>query len=139
MRILVIDDDDIEMPQTCDLLKLEGHEVLQIKDSSNIEESIKNFAPDGIILDLMIPDLNLPQKDINGGYTTGAYLYKNVINKIAHGIPFVVYSGTAIEVDFIKEDLDSLKAYEEYSGTIEKGDDEDLILKYLLGHRKKGG
>ena len=83
MRILVFDEDTKHMPIICDVLRQKGHSVVQVTDWKEIEQSISDFKPEGLVIDLMMPSLDCPPDTCSGGYTTGAYIYKNIIHKVA--------------------------------------------------------
>lgn len=131
MHILIFDEDPKHLPILCDLLRQKGHTVLQVKDQQELEKSINVFKPEGIVIDLMMPSLNCPPDMCSGGYTTGGYIYRNIINKIAPGIPFIVYTATVVEVSFINKEIQELKKFKEYRWVLEKGCNEELIVQYL--------
>ncbi len=133
MRILIFDEDTKHLPHLCDVFIQEGHSVKQVTDWKKLDETIREFRPEGILVDLMVPPFNLPADECNGGYTTGVYVYKNIINKIAKGIPFIIFSGTELGVQFVHEAIESLKDYEEFKGVLPKGTDEDEIIMLLSG------
>lgn len=131
MRILIFDEDTKHLPQLCDVLRQEGHEVTQVMDWKNLETEIAELAPEGIVIDLMIPPLDLPVSGCSAGYTTGVYVYMTFINKYAPGIPFVVFSGTELGLNFISKEVKKLESYAEFRGVLSKGCDEELIIEFL--------
>jgi DNA-binding NtrC family response regulator len=140
MKLLIIDDDNRQMSHVCGLLRRMGHSVVQVKEWYKVKENIEEFSPEGIILDLMIPAVGLPIEEAekcNGGYTTGVYIYHQIIHNIASGIPFVVYTGLPLDVRNIDKEVSSLTKYKEFKGVIGKGDDiEELIINKLKKERK---
>lgn len=58
-RILIIDDAEANLKLLEDLLAKEGfHQVISTADSTTAMDLFKAFAPDLILLDLMMPDLD---------------------------------------------------------------------------------
>ena len=54
-RILLIEDDDATLKLYTEVLKKEGWSVSQYKTGNIIPVTIKNFKPDIILLDIMLP------------------------------------------------------------------------------------
>ncbi len=131
MKVLILDEDDRQMPQTCDLIEQQGHEVCQVKDWRELESTIREFKPDAFVIDLMIPALGLPIDECSGGYTTGAYLYINVVRKLSPKSPFVVFSASCLDIPLMKTAIKKLKKYSEFRGVLSKGQDEERIVVAL--------
>lgn len=131
MRILVIDEDTEDMPQFCDGLKQLRHSVVQCSDWKQLETSLSEFKPEAIILDLMMPCSDLPSEECHAGFTTGAYLYGNVIHKLAPGVPFVVLSAAYQGTTPVRTAISRLKEFREFAGVFSKGAAEEDVLKAL--------
>lgn len=131
MNILIFDEDERQIPQTCDVLKQLGHQVKHLTKWEKLKEELQNFKPEGLVLDLMLPAINLPSEECGGGYTTGAYVYKTIIHEILPGIPFVVYSATDLGLHKIREAISELEKFNEYRGVLAKGCDEEEIIETL--------
>jgi len=56
MKILIAEDEKLFANLISDFLKTEGHSVEVIFEPSNISDTINNFAPDLILLDLYFPN-----------------------------------------------------------------------------------
>jgi CheY-like chemotaxis protein len=55
-RILVVEDNPLNRELLCDWLEMEGHEVLSVEDLSAAMRSIKDHAPDAVLLDVQLGD-----------------------------------------------------------------------------------
>ena len=133
MKILVIDDDVIDIPHMCDGFKQLRHEILHIKSVDELDQ-IDKFKPQSLILDLMMPCKQLPKEKCNGGYTTGASLYKDILYKRLIGVPFVVLTAAQTQTSVIQLAIQELSQYSEYRGIIEKGlTTEETIIEQLEG------
>jgi len=58
MRVLVIEDHPLDMKLLCVLVSSGGHEVLQASCATEALEVIERCAPDVILADLHLPDLD---------------------------------------------------------------------------------
>lgn len=54
-RILVVEDDSDLNNAYCIILRHEGHEVVEAFDGKEALEKLKNFEPDLVLLDLLMP------------------------------------------------------------------------------------
>src|SRR5271165_5391641 len=54
-RILVVEDDRDLNKAYCIILKLEGHEVVSAYDGKEALAKLKDFAPELVLLDLLMP------------------------------------------------------------------------------------
>lgn len=131
MRILIYDEDKVQVPHIIDVLRQYNNDVVQVTDWKELRKIIKEFVPEGIVIDLMIPAVGLPSDQCSGGYTTGVYIYKTIIHDIAKGVPFIAYSGVELGVNFIQKGIDELKMFEEYKGVLQKGCEENNIVTLL--------
>ena len=87
-RILVIEDDYANRLFFSDFLTYSGFVVSALADGLNLEQHLKEFQPDLLLLDLGLPDID--------GYT----LIKIIrISHEWHSLPIVVVSGYAFEED----------------------------------------
>ncbi|WP_133365974.1 response regulator [Qipengyuania sediminis] len=57
-RILVVEDNDLNRKLFCDVLKANGFEVLPVADGQQVIASAKKFAPDGVVLDIQLPNIS---------------------------------------------------------------------------------
>ena len=133
-RLLVIDDDSRSTPALCDCLRQLGCLVLHALPSEDIEECIAEFRPDGIILDLMMPPpQGVGRAELGSGYTTGAYLCREVIAKAAPSVPFVILTGADPSCTPVARAMDTLRGLDGFRGLLEKTGDEKYVLKKLFG------
>lgn len=56
-KILIVDDDHDLLELTCLVLEKDGHSVSILADSTKIIEEVKNTAPDVILMDLWMPEV----------------------------------------------------------------------------------
>jgi DNA-binding response OmpR family regulator len=54
-KIIVVEDDEQALAFMAEVLTLDGHEPIAVKDSSKAMEIAKSTTPDAILLDLMMP------------------------------------------------------------------------------------
>jgi len=57
-RILIVDDDPTSLKTVEGVLTLHGYEIQTSAHAQDIENKVKEFAPDLIIMDLMMPDVD---------------------------------------------------------------------------------
>lgn len=55
LRILVADDDHDLVLSLCTLLRDEGHEVRSVHHGGDVVETVAEFAPDALLLDIGLP------------------------------------------------------------------------------------
>jgi CheY-like chemotaxis protein len=133
MRLLVVDEDVRSVPHICDDFRDLGHEVLQVVDWHMLRDSISTFRPEGIALDLMMPRIGIPATE--SSYTTGSYVYHNVLHPLCPGIPFVVFSAARLDVAIIKQATESLSRYPEFRGVLSKGCPSKSVIAQLTRSR----
>jgi two-component system cell cycle response regulator DivK len=54
-RVLVVEDNELNLKLFCDLLKAHGHETGAVKDGRDAYERAREFEPDLIITDIQLP------------------------------------------------------------------------------------
>ncbi len=57
-RILIVEDDDAISTGLTAALELDGHRALVVSDGVTALEQIEQWAPDLVLLDLMLPELD---------------------------------------------------------------------------------
>ncbi len=57
-KILVVEDNALNIKLFCDLLKAHGHDAQPVTDSRDALEAARAFAPDLIITDIQLPHLS---------------------------------------------------------------------------------
>ena len=57
-KILIVEDNALNIKLFCDLLAAHGHEPEAVTDSRNALEAAQNFAPDLVITDIQLPHLS---------------------------------------------------------------------------------
>ena len=58
MRIVYIDDDELLLQVAAAFVSAEGHEICCVNDPGEAIESVLAFAPDLVLLDVMMPDID---------------------------------------------------------------------------------
>ena len=56
--VLVVEDNDLNMKLFCDLLEAHGYRTLQLRDGRNVLETVRNEAPDLILMDIQLPEVS---------------------------------------------------------------------------------
>lgn len=54
-RVLVVEDNELNLKLFCDLLRAHGHETAAVRDGREAFDSARAFAPDLIITDIQLP------------------------------------------------------------------------------------
>jgi two-component system cell cycle response regulator DivK len=57
-RVLVVEDNELNLKLFCDLLRAHGHEVLACRDGRDALENARAFAPDLVITDIHLPHVS---------------------------------------------------------------------------------
>jgi CheY-like chemotaxis protein len=57
-KILIVDDDPTSLRSVESMLTSAGYEVHAILHAQNIEQNVENFAPDLIVMDLIMPNVD---------------------------------------------------------------------------------
>ena len=57
-RILIVEDNALNIKLFCDLLAAHGHEPQAVTDSRNALEAAQNFSPDLVITDIQLPHVS---------------------------------------------------------------------------------
>jgi CheY-like chemotaxis protein len=135
LKILIYDEDTYSgtIEEFCERLERLGETAEQVTDWNRLPDRIREFKPDALLIDLMIPALGLPSDECGDGYTTGAYVYRSKARDIGHQIPFAVFTAADIKTTRIRKAIDSLKSLPEYRGTFQKGEDAEVVLAALRG------
>jgi two-component system cell cycle response regulator DivK len=57
-RILVVEDNELNLKLFCDLLRAHGHETRAVSDGRLVLDEARAFAPDLIIMDIHLPHIS---------------------------------------------------------------------------------
>jgi len=57
-RILVVEDNELNLKLFCDLLKAHGHEARAVSDGREVLQEARSFAPDLVIMDIHLPHIS---------------------------------------------------------------------------------
>ena len=57
-RILVVEDNELNLKLCCDLLKAHGHETRAVSDGREVLKEAGSFHPDLIIMDIHLPNVS---------------------------------------------------------------------------------
>lgn len=105
-KILVVDDEPATLKLVSGLLEAENYEVVQASDGLEALQVIQREAPDLVVLDVMMPEIN--------GYDV---CYQLHFNKEYHTIPVILLTkrekeidsriGERANIDYIPKPIDS--------------------------------
>lgn len=90
-RIFIADDDEIIVDSLSKLLTISGFEISSTRNPKEVVSKIKNFKPDLVLMDLLMPGL--------GGIELCEILNSD---KDTEGIPIIVISALAGQADIKK-------------------------------------
>lgn len=57
-RVLVVEDNELNLKLFCDLLRAHGHEVLPLRDGRDLLAQAHEFRPDLVITDIHLPHVS---------------------------------------------------------------------------------
>jgi two-component system cell cycle response regulator DivK len=57
-RVLVVEDNELNLKLFCDLLRAHGHEVEPVRDGREAVERARAFEPDLVIMDIQLPHVS---------------------------------------------------------------------------------
>jgi two-component system cell cycle response regulator DivK len=57
-RVLVVEDNELNLKLFCDLLRAHGHEVLPLRDGRDVLAQAQGFLPDLVITDIHLPHVS---------------------------------------------------------------------------------
>lgn len=57
-RVLVVEDNELNLKLFCDLLRVQGHEALGVTDGREALAKARDFTPDLIIMDIHLPHIS---------------------------------------------------------------------------------
>lgn len=110
-KVLVVEDDKSMLDAVAMILKFEGYEVCTARNGRLALEVLKNYKPDLILLDMVMPEMN------------GWEFAENYAKKFEHRTPIIVLTGAADPVQRAK-DVQAV-------GYIEKPYEIDELLKVV--------
>ena len=90
-KVLVVEDNELNLKLFCDLLMLKGHEVIISKDGFNILTIVSEQLPDLILMDIQLADIS------------GLELIKILKNNPkTHKIPIIVITAFAMKNEVMR-------------------------------------
>ena len=90
-KVLVVEDNELNLKLFCDLLMLKGHEVIISKDGFNILAIVSEQLPDLILMDIQLADIS------------GLDLIKILKNNPkTHKIPIIVITAFAMKNEVMR-------------------------------------
>ena len=90
-KILMVEDNELNMRLFSDLLKSKGHQVFQCNEGKEALPQAKKLKPDLILMDIQMPDVN--------GYEATKKIRS--LNKWASKIPIIGMTGSSFKEDRI--------------------------------------
>lgn len=57
-RVLVVEDNELNLKLFCDLLRAHGHDVLPLSDGRDLLSQARTFLPDLVITDIYLPHIS---------------------------------------------------------------------------------
>jgi two-component system phosphate regulon response regulator PhoB len=85
-RILIFEDDVTSMFILSTCLNEAGHQVQEMNDACAVEKTVREFEPDIVITDIMMPGF------------TGSHVYQIIRQKFGPKLPVLVSSATGLRV-----------------------------------------
>ena len=87
-RVMIVEDNELNMKLFNDLLENEGHETILIRDGDRVQERVREEMPDLVIMDIQLPQVS------------GLDLTKNLKDdaQVAH-IPVIAVTAFAMKGD----------------------------------------
>lgn len=91
LNLLVVDDDPDLLELVCFQMQLAGFGVLGLPDARSIEQSILEFAPHVVLLDIYLPG------------ASGLDICRNLKSALCKDIPIILYSAGKISPQAVAE------------------------------------
>jgi CheY-like chemotaxis protein len=122
MKVLLVDDNYVDMKEFCDELVLEGHQVHHAHDYEQLRDFCdKGETYDGIILDLMLPpDHGIDVTESMYGYRSGQLLYEGLIRHSYPDVPFVILTAVDKSTEVYQHVLEDMSKYNIFRGCFNK-------------------
>jgi two-component system cell cycle response regulator DivK len=57
-RVLVVEDNELNLKLFCDLLRAHGHATEPVRDGREVLQRARDFAPDLIVMDIQLPHIS---------------------------------------------------------------------------------
>lgn len=57
-RVLVVEDNELNLKLFCDLLRAHGHVTEPVRDGREVVQRARDFAPDLVIMDIQLPHIS---------------------------------------------------------------------------------
>jgi two-component system cell cycle response regulator DivK len=57
-RVLVVEDNELNLKLFCDLLRAHGHATEPVRDGREVLQRARDFTPDLIIMDIQLPEIS---------------------------------------------------------------------------------
>ena len=92
-KVLIIDDEPDCLKTIQLILESENHEVAMILDGGDLDNIMKEFDPDIVITDILMPGI------------TGSMVYEKVRREYSPYIPVIISSGTNMHLPRINDPL----------------------------------
>ena len=92
-RVLCIDDDLDCLAVMRLFLKKAGHEVLTLNDSCKAIDTILEYQPELMIIDIMMPGVS------------GGYIYQAIRKDISTTVPIIICTGTHVRIKGVVDPL----------------------------------
>ncbi len=117
MKILIVEDNELQGHLLCEMMKIEGFEVILARDGVEALNILGQHE-----FDLVVSDISMPNMD---GYT----LAKNVKEKITKTPPFLLYSSRPLDQE--EKDLAAKYGIDGYIERAGVQGIKDEVMNYL--------
>ena len=138
MKLLLVDDNYVDMKEFRDELILDNHEVDHVHDYKELQKlcnETKHF--DGIILDLMFPPGDgIPIHKSDLGYRGGQFLYESLIKKKFPNVPFVILTAMDETTSIYQQVVENMSQYKAYRGCFQKPVEIHELIEAFYGNNQ---
>jgi len=133
MKLLLVDDNEVDMKEFRDLLEINEHEVVHVHNTQELKDVLaKSSKFDGIILDLMFPlEDDIPDEESEYGYRIGLLLYNRYLKETYPDVPFVILTAMDHKIQIHLQILKNLVQFDSFKGIFQKPVDLNELIKAL--------
>ncbi len=133
MKILLVDDNNVDMKEFRDLLTLEGHEVDHVHNLPELQIILSNSVQyQGLILDLMFPvESGISIIESEFGYRMGPIFYDQYIRTNYPKVPFIILTAMDPSISMFQQMKNHMSRYKSFKGIFQKPVEAYEVIKGL--------